>query len=130
MLRYANEARFKWFWRIFKKKLQKFYEKIYKKFTKNLQKFYKKFIKNLQKIYKKFTKNLQKIYKNVSPYANEGFVIFLQSQAKFSMERAREALDWVEAVLDRALPFPKPEEGLRDQLDFSHVLRDGVVLCE
>ena len=46
------------------------------------------------------------------------------------MERAREALDWVEAVLDRALPFPKPEEGLRDQLDFSHVLRDGVVLCE
>lgn len=54
----------------------------------------------------------------------------LQSQAKFSLERAREALDWVEAVLECQLPLPKPDEGLRDQLDFSHILRDGIVLCE
>jgi len=54
----------------------------------------------------------------------------MKSQAKFSLERAREALDWVEAVLECQLPLPKPDEGLRDQLDFSHILRDGIVLCE
>ena len=53
-----------------------------------------------------------------------------QSQAKFSMERAREALDWVEAVLDRQLNYPQPAEGLRDQLDFAHALKDGITLCE
>lgn len=55
---------------------------------------------------------------------------FKQAQAKFSIERAREALDWVEAVLQRPLPFPSPDEGLRDQLDFAHVLKDGIALCE
>lgn len=54
----------------------------------------------------------------------------MKSQAKFSIERAREALDWVEAVLQRQLPFPQPEQGLRDQLDFAHVLKDGSALCE
>ena len=52
-----------------------------------------------------------------------------QSQAKFSMERAQEALDWVEAVLRRRLNYPSPE-GLRDQLDFAHALKDGIILCE
>lgn len=56
--------------------------------------------------------------------------IVIQSQAKFSLERAREALDWVEAVLDRQLNYPQPAEGLRDQLDFAHVLKDGITLCE
>lgn len=54
----------------------------------------------------------------------------MKSQAKFSMERAREALDWVEAVLRRQLNYPSPSEGLRDQLDFAHVLKDGIILCE
>jgi len=54
----------------------------------------------------------------------------MKAQAKFSIERAREALDWVEAVLERALPYPSPDEGLRDQLDFAHVLKDGIALCE
>ncbi|KAK4003242.1 myophilin [Daphnia magna] len=54
----------------------------------------------------------------------------MKSQAKFSLERAREALDWVEAVLDRQLNYPQPAEGLRDQLDFAHVLKDGITLCE
>ena len=53
-----------------------------------------------------------------------------QSQAKFSLERAREALDWVERVLDEPLDFPSPEEGLRDQHDFGAVLKDGTVLCK
>lgn len=53
-----------------------------------------------------------------------------QAQAKFSIERAREALYWVEAVLQQPLPFPSPDEGLRDQFDFAHVLKDGIILCE
>jgi len=54
----------------------------------------------------------------------------MKSQAKFSLDRAREALDWVEAVLDRPLNYPSAEEGLRDQIDFAHILKDGIVLCE
>ena len=46
------------------------------------------------------------------------------------MDRAREALDWMEAVLQRELPYPQPAQGLRDQLDFAHVLKDGTALCE
>lgn len=54
----------------------------------------------------------------------------MKSQAKFSIERAREALDWVEAVLDCQLDFPEQADGLRDQLDFAHVLKDGIALCQ
>lgn len=54
----------------------------------------------------------------------------MKSQAKFSLERAREALDWVERVLDEPLDYPNPEEGLRDQHDFGAVLKDGTVLCK
>ena len=46
------------------------------------------------------------------------------------MERATEALDWVEAVLRREMAYPQPSQGLRDQLDFAAVLKDGTALCE
>jgi len=53
----------------------------------------------------------------------------MKSQAKFSLERAREAVDWVERVLGEPLDYPS-EHGLRDQHDFGAVLKDGTVLCK
>lgn len=53
----------------------------------------------------------------------------MKSQAKFSLERAKEAVVWVEAVLQRKL-VTGSDNGIRDQLDFATALRDGVVLCE
>ena len=53
-----------------------------------------------------------------------------QSQAKFSLDRAREAVDWVERVLDEPLDYPSPDEGLRDQHDFGSVLKNGTILCK
>ncbi|ODN05277.1 Calponin-1 [Orchesella cincta] len=54
----------------------------------------------------------------------------MKAQAKFSLERAKEAVLWVEAVLDRKLDIPNSDNGIKDQLDFAAALRDGVVLCE
>jgi len=56
----------------------------------------------------------------------------MKSQAKFSLERAKEAISWVEAVLGRKLEFRSNDHGnvMRDQLDFACVLKDGLVLCE
>jgi hypothetical protein len=59
---------------------------------------------------------------------NYGF--YSQSQAKFSLERAKEVVSWVEAVLERKLEISGNDDGIRDQLDFASILRDGVVLCE
>ena len=53
-----------------------------------------------------------------------------QSQAKFSLDRAREAVDWAERVVDEPLDYPSAEEGLRDQHDFGAVLKNGTVLCK
>ena len=53
----------------------------------------------------------------------------MKAQAKFSLERAKEAVFWVEAVLGRKLDTGS-DNGIRDQLDFATALRDGVVLCE
>ncbi|XP_065569065.1 calponin-1-like [Artemia franciscana] len=54
----------------------------------------------------------------------------MKSQAKFSLERAREAIIWIERVLDKKLEVPSPDGDLRDQLDFAAALKDGVALCE
>jgi len=54
----------------------------------------------------------------------------MKAQAKFSLERAEEAMSWMEAVLGRSLTVEASNDGLRDQLDFAAVLKDGVVLCE
>lgn len=52
----------------------------------------------------------------------------LKSQAKFTLERAQEALDWLSAVLEKNLDY---EEGsLKDQNEFANILKDGILLCE
>ncbi len=67
-----------------------------------------------------FLKKLNEI-KNVS--------FLFQSQAKFCLERAQEALDWLSAVTEHDLTY---EEGgqLKDQAEFANLLKDGVLLCE
>lgn len=52
----------------------------------------------------------------------------MKSQAKFSLDRAQEAMSWVVAVTQRDLPIPVDQ--FKDQLDFAEVLKDGSVLCE
>ncbi|CAG0902392.1 unnamed protein product, partial [Darwinula stevensoni] len=48
----------------------------------------------------------------------------MQAQAKFDLNRAREALRWIYAVLGT------DHEEIKDQLDFSALLKDGVTICE
>ncbi len=53
-----------------------------------------------------------------------------QSQAKFSVEMAQQALTWIEAVLGQPLDnLPDGAAGLSDQADFGAALKDGRVLC-
>ncbi|XP_071438817.1 myophilin-like isoform X1 [Hetaerina americana] len=54
----------------------------------------------------------------------------LKSHAKFNMERALEAVKWIEEMLGRPLDMPKPELRMRDQFDFAFALKDGVALCQ
>lgn len=52
----------------------------------------------------------------------------MKSQAKFCLERAQEALDWLSAVTEKTLEY---EEGqLKDQGEFANLLKDGILLCE
>lgn len=48
----------------------------------------------------------------------------MKSAAKFSIERAQECLDWIEAVIERKM------NAVSDQQDFGQLLKDGTVLCE
>merc|ERR1719210_2855830 len=50
----------------------------------------------------------------------------LKSQAKFSLEQAREGLAWIEAVIGRDLGAAT----LEDQNAFGEALKDGSALCE
>nr|ACO14747.1 Calponin-3 [Caligus clemensi] len=52
----------------------------------------------------------------------------MKSQAKFSIERAHEALSWMEAVLQKKVEIPNEE--LKDQYDFGGILKNGILLCE
>merc|ERR1712080_133695 len=52
----------------------------------------------------------------------------MKSQSKFSLERALECSEWMEAVLERKFEFENGE--LKDQLDFATLLKDGSILCE
>ncbi|OXA37663.1 Calponin-1 [Folsomia candida] len=62
----------------------------------------------------------------------------LKAQAKFNLDRAKEAVTWVEAVVNRNLTSESNNnngnhngfDGVRDQLDFAVKLKDGVALCE
>jgi len=52
----------------------------------------------------------------------------MKSQAKFSVERARECMSWVEDVLGSKL---EPEAAqIKDQIEFAGILKDGSVLCK
>lgn len=52
----------------------------------------------------------------------------MKSQAKFSVERARECMEWVEEVLGIKM---EPEAAqIKDQIEFSNILKDGAVLCK
>lgn len=54
----------------------------------------------------------------------------LQAAAKFSVERAQQAVEWVEAVIGKKLELPSGQDRLQDQVDFGAILKDGKVLCE
>jgi len=53
----------------------------------------------------------------------------MKSQAKFDAARAKAVCDWIEDVTETELQLPHTEDGLRDQLDFGHALKDGQALC-
>ena len=47
----------------------------------------------------------------------------IQAQAKFDLNRAREALHWIYDVLGTE------QKEIKDPLDFAALLKDGVTLC-
>merc|ERR1712142_180903 len=54
--------------------------------------------------------------------------LHMKSQSKFSVERAREVMSWVEDVLAKKLDPPAAE--IKDQYEFAGILKNGSVLCE
>merc|ERR1712200_241551 len=54
--------------------------------------------------------------------------LHMKSQSKFSVERAREVMSWVEDVLAKKLDPPAVE--IKDQYEFAGILKNGSVLCE
>ena len=72
----------------------------------------------------KFILNTCEVTENVS----DGLCIVLtsfhfQSQAKFSPERAKQCVTWIEEVTGSKLGE------MKDQIDFGELLKDGSVLC-
>ena len=61
-------------------------------------------------------------------YMNFHYILF-QSQAKFDLERAQTALDWVEQMIEEKLDYPSGG-GVKDSLEFGAILKDGSVLCK
>ena len=53
----------------------------------------------------------------------------MKAQAKFDIERAQMALDWVEQMTGQKLKYPEGS-AIRDSLDFSNILKDGTLLCQ
>jgi hypothetical protein len=52
----------------------------------------------------------------------------MKSQSKFSVDRARATLFWIEEVLNKKLE-PEAQE-VKDQYEFASVLKNGAALCE
>jgi len=52
----------------------------------------------------------------------------MKSQSKFSVDRARATLFWIEEVLNKKME-PEAQE-VKDQYEFASVLKNGAVLCE
>jgi len=53
----------------------------------------------------------------------------MKSQAKFDLERAQMALDWVEQMVEQKLDYPGGD-GIKDSLEFGAILKDGSILCK
>ena len=53
------------------------------------------------------------------------FFFKFQSQAKFSPERAKQCVIWIEEVTGN-----KAEMEIKDQIDFAEMLKDGSILCQ
>jgi len=49
----------------------------------------------------------------------------MKSQAKFDLERAQMALDWVEEMVGQKLDGP-----IKDSIEFGAILKDGSILCQ
>ena len=66
-------------------------------------------------------------YKAISVSLKENSSFFFcsarQAQAKFSPERAKECMTWIEEVTGQKLG------DIKDQIDFAEHLKDGVQLC-
>jgi len=54
----------------------------------------------------------------------------MKSAAKFSLERAQECIDWIEAVTAKPIEYPEGGSEIRDQNDFGAILKNGHLLCE
>jgi len=54
--------------------------------------------------------------------------LHMKSQSKFSVDRARATLFWIEEVLNKKME-PEAQE-VKDQYEFASVLKNGAVLCE
>lgn len=52
----------------------------------------------------------------------------MKTLAKFDIDRACGAMQWIEAVLGRRLE--PPSDDIQEQLDVRDALRDGIALCE
>ena len=57
------------------------------------------------------------------PCLISSFFFVHQAQAKFSPERAKECMTWIEEVAGQKLG------DIKDQIDFAEHLKDGVMLC-
>ena len=53
------------------------------------------------------------------------YSLLFQSQAKFDLERAQMALDWVEEMVGQKLDGP-----IKDSIEFGAILKDGSILCQ
>ncbi|XP_015926251.1 myophilin [Parasteatoda tepidariorum] len=53
----------------------------------------------------------------------------LKAQAKFDLNQALIALDWIKDVTKLNLDPPNDEGFVKNQLDFANVLKDGTALC-
>ena len=52
-----------------------------------------------------------------------------QSQAKFDLERAQTALEWVEEMVGQKLNY-QGGDGIKDSIEFGALLKDGSILCQ
>lgn len=53
----------------------------------------------------------------------------LKAQAKFDLDQAMIALDWIRDVTNLQLDPPNTSKGFQDQFDFADCLKDGTALC-